>query len=142
MSTKIKELEAIRKTVTRYEDGITSGDVNLLRSAFHPQAMMYGCSGENVTIVGIDGLYDYVASQRPPVVTGESHRCFITKIDVADFAATAEVVQENCYGANYTNYFQLLKINGEWKIMSKAYNATVADQAVLQQSAVEKNMVA
>src|SRR5687767_13624660 len=124
MSTKIKELEAIRKTVKKYEDGITSGDVELLRSAFHPQAMMYGCAGDNVTVVEIEGLYSYVASQQPPAVTGEQHRCFIAKIDVADFAATAEVVQEHCYGANYTNYFQLLKIDGDWKIMSKAYNAT------------------
>jgi len=129
MSTTINELEAIRKIVDKYGEGITTGNVELLRSAFHPKAMMYGCSGDNATIVEIQGLYDYVASQEAPATTGEQHRCLITKIDVAGNAANVEVIQENCYGVNYTNYFQLLKIEGQWLIMSKSYNATHVERS-------------
>jgi hypothetical protein len=32
------------------------------------------------------------------------------------------MVEESAYGNNYTDYFQLLKIEGEWVIVSKAYN--------------------
>ena len=62
MSTSINEIEAIRKTVNKYGDGITNGDIELLRSAFHPKAMMYGCSGDDVSVIEIEGLYAYVAS--------------------------------------------------------------------------------
>lgn len=132
MTTSIAELEAIRKTVNKYGDGITKGDIELLRSAFHPKAMMYGCSGDSVTIVEIEGLYAYVASQEAPTTTGEQHRCFISKIDVSGNAATVEVAQENCYGVHYINYFQLLKIEGQWLIVSKAYDATPVKQPVLE----------
>jgi hypothetical protein len=33
------------------------------RFAFHPKAMMYSCSGGDVTIMEIEGLYAYVSSQ-------------------------------------------------------------------------------
>lgn len=130
MNASIAEFEAIRRTVNKYGDGITNGDVALLRSAFHPQAMMYGASGDSATIMEIEGLFGYVASQEAPATTGEQHRCTISKIDVAGHAASVEVMQENCYGVNYVNYFQLLKMDGQWLIVSKVYDAVHTQQPV------------
>ena len=141
MNTPLSELEAICKTVNKYGDGITKGDIELLRSAFHPKAMMYGCSGDSVTIVEIEGLYAYVASQESPATTGEQHRCLVTKIDVAGNVASVEVVQENCYGVNYTNYFQLLKIEGQWLFVSKAYNVDDKKNEEIAKNKAEKEMV-
>lgn len=120
----ISDFQSITETVSKYGDGITTGNIDLLRSAFHPRAMMYGCSGNDITIVEIEGLFDYVAAQTAPAISGEQHRCFIRSVDVADNCASVEVLQENCYGVNYTNYFQLLKIDGQWLIVSKAYDVT------------------
>lgn len=136
MNTSIAEFEAVRKTVNKYGEGITNGDIGLLRSAFHPKAMMYGCNGDSVMMVEIEGLFAYVAAQEAPVTTGEQHRCTITKIDIAGQAASAEVVQENCYGVDYVNYFQLLKMEGQWLIVSKAYDAVKVKQP-LQTAEVE-----
>jgi hypothetical protein len=126
---KISQLDSIIDTVNKYGTGITNGDVDLLRSAFHPKAMMYGCNGDNVTIVEIEGLFAYVASQQPPVVTGEQHRCIIKNIDVSGKCANAEVLQENCYGMNYINFFQLLQIDDRWLIVSKAYDVVQQESA-------------
>jgi hypothetical protein len=136
MSTSIAEFEAVRKTVNKYGEGITNGDIALLRSAFHPKAMMYGCSSDSVMMVEIEGLFSYVAAQEAPATTGEQHRCTITKIDITGQAASVEVVQENCYGVDYVNYFQLLKIEGQWLIVSKAYDAVKIKQP-LQTAEVE-----
>jgi hypothetical protein len=138
MHTKINELESIRKTVNKYGEGITNGDLALLRSAFHPKAMMYGINGNDLAAVEIEGLYAYVASQEAPAITGEQHRCVITNVDVDGLAASVEVLQENCYGVNYINYFQLLKIDGEWLIVSKAYDAIPA--SVNKESLVTETM--
>jgi hypothetical protein len=128
MSTPISEFEAVRRTVDKYGEGTTKGDLSLLRSAFHPNAMMYGCSGASVTMVEIEGLFSYVAAQEAPAATGEQHRCSITKIDIAGKAASVEVAQENCYGVDYVNYFQLLKMEGQWLIVSKAHDAVKIKQ--------------
>ncbi|MFN2438322.1 MAG: nuclear transport factor 2 family protein, partial [Chitinophagaceae bacterium] len=125
MNTRNLELEAIRKTINLYIDGVRDGNNDLLRQAFHPKAMMYGASGDNITLVEIEGLYQYVAANEAPSKRDEPHQCFITAIDYAGNAASVELVEESSHGVNYTNYFHLLKIDGKWVIVCKTYDAVV-----------------
>ncbi len=62
-----------------------------------------------------------MASNESPEKRGEPHQCFITAKDYA--AAFVEMTEESSHGFDYTNYFQLLKIDGDWVIVSKSYNA-------------------
>lgn len=140
MNKSIAEFDAIRKTVDKYGEGISKGDIALLRSAFHPKAMMYGCHGESITMVEIEGLFSYVSAQESPLTTGEKHRCQITKMDLQGQVASVEVLQENCFGVHYVNYFQLLKIEGQWLIVSKAYDAVMTKESV-QVTAQESKQV-
>jgi hypothetical protein len=126
MNERNAELASIRDAVTLYTEGVHSGDITMLKKAFHPRAMMYGASAKNVTVVEIQGLYDYIAANDPPTKTGEPHQCFISAIHYAGNAAMVEVVEESLYGNDYTNYLQLLKIDGKWVIVSKLYNATAS----------------
>lgn len=124
MNQRNAELEAICKIANLYVEGIHTGNIEILRSAFHPKAMMYGCSGDTVAIAEIEGLYAYVSANESPSKTGEPHKCFISDVHYAGNAALVEMVQESAFGNDYTNYFQLLKIEGNWIIVSKSYNAT------------------
>lgn len=124
MNQKNAELQAITDTINLYVYGLHTGDIDTLKKAFHPKAMMYGISEKAVTIVEIEGLYGFVAANNPPSKTGEPHQCFITSIQQAGNAAAVEMVEESAYGSDYTNFFQLLKIDGTWVIVSKAYNTS------------------
>ena len=124
MNERNAELQAIADTINLYVDGLHTGNIETLRKAFHPKAMMYGISPKAVTIVEIEGLYGFVSANEPPSKTGEPHQCFITSIQYAGKAASVEMIEESGYGSDYTNYFQLLKIDGKWVIVSKSYNAT------------------
>ena len=125
MNERNAELQAITAAINLYVDGLHTGDIETLRKAFHPKAMMYGISSKAVTIVEIEGLYSFVSSNNPPAKTGEPHQCFITNIQHAGNAASVEMVEDAAYGSDYTNYFHLLKIDGKWQIVSKTYNTTV-----------------
>ena len=118
------ELQSIKATVDLYIDGLQTGNVEMLRTAFHPKAMMYGANAKAITVVEIESLYGFVASNDPPSKTGEPRQCFITAINYAGNAASVEMVEESAYGNDYTNYFHLLKIDGRWLIVSKTYNTT------------------
>jgi hypothetical protein len=37
------------------------------------------------------------------------------------------MVETSAHGSDYTNFFQLLKIDGKWLIVSKAFNATASN---------------
>lgn len=123
MNERNSELQSIKDVVTLYIAGVHNGDVEMLKKAFHQKAMMYGASPDNVTIVEIQGLYDFVSANTPLSKTGEPHQCFITSIQHAGNAASVEMIEESAYGNDYTNYFQLLKIDGKWLIVSKTYNS-------------------
>lgn len=111
-------MEAIRKVAMLYYEGLQTGNIELLKKAFHPKAMMYGPG----MIVEIQGLFDYVAANPSPAKTGENHQCFITKIDCVGNAASVEMLQHSYLGVSYINYFQLLKLDGNWIIVSKSFD--------------------
>lgn len=123
MNEKNAELKAITDTLNLYVEGLHKGDIETLKKAFHPKAMMYGVSGgSNILITEIEGLYAFVSANNPPWKSGEPHQCFVTDIHYAGEAASAEMVEEAAFGNDYTNYFQLLKIEGRWQIVSKTFN--------------------
>ena len=124
MNPRNVELRAISQVINKYAEGCQSGNVALLREAFHPQAMMYGSSGDQTIVVPIEGLYAFVETNEPPAKTGEPHQCFISSIQYNGNAANVEMIQESGFGHDYTNYFQLIKAEGQWLIVSKTYNAT------------------
>ena len=118
MTPSISELEAINKAASLYFEGLQNGDIEILKKAFHNQAMMYGPG----MIVPIQGLFDYVKASPAPHNSGEPHKCFITKIDCLGNAASVEMIQQSYQGINYINYFQLLKLEGNWMIVSKSFD--------------------
>ena len=46
----------------------------------------------------------------------------IASIDLAKSVATVRLELTNLNGAQYTDMFTLLKVDGEWKIMSKVFH--------------------
>lgn len=124
MSSTTQDTRSIEAAVQLYIDGIHQGDTGLLKKAFHPQAMMYGTSGENVTVTPIEGLYAFVEANVPPARSGDLHQCAIVSTRVSGNTASVEMTEDQTYGHNYVNYFHLLKIDGVWKIVSKSYHAT------------------
>lgn len=124
MNERNKELQSIKDAITLYTEGVHKGDIEMLKRAFHPRAMMYGASGSNVTMVEIQGLYDYIAAHEAPSRTGEPHQCFISSVQFDGNAAMVEVIEESLFGNDYTNYLQLLKIEEQWVIICKSYNAS------------------
>jgi hypothetical protein len=124
MNPRNAELSAITQVINKYAEGCQTGDIALLREAFHPQAMMYGSSGEQTIVAPIEGLYAFVEANEPPAKTGEPHQCFISSIQYNGNAASVEMIQESGFGHDYTNYFQLVRVDGQWVIVSKTYNAS------------------
>jgi len=126
MSASISELESIRKVVDLYIDGVKNGKLESLKQAFHPQASMFGYKGADLFVTPIAGLYEYVGGTTPPFKDGSvgaKYACTITSISVSGHAATVEMVMEPYHAHDFVDYFQLLKVDGRWWIVSKLFDA-------------------
>ncbi len=112
------EHAAIRKTVRHYLDGARSGRGDDMRPAFHNEATICGFDGDELFVSPIEALFTWNDRNGP----ADSLESRITSIDVAETAATVRLELENWTGTRFTDFFTLLKIDGEWKIMNKVFH--------------------
>ena len=112
--------EAVRKPIEEYLKGHATGDAAHMRNAFLPTAHIEGIRGGKFSSWTLD---EYCAGFRgTPAADESTRRRTIDVVDVSGTAATARATL--VHGATtFTDYFVLLKVDGEWKIANKVYSA-------------------
>jgi len=114
----LSEYDSITRIVQIYVDGGKSGSSDDMRPAFHSGASMFGYVGPELMAVPIQGLFDWVDQNGP--ATELQHR--IASIDIVESVATVRLELDNWTGHRFTDFFTLLKVEGEWKIMNKVFH--------------------
>ena len=118
MPTDVRQHDAIAKTVQHYIDGARSGKGDEMKPAFHNDATIYGYAGADLFGGPIQQLFDW-SDQSGPAAELQVR---IARIDVAETVATVRLELTNLNGARYTDMFTLLKVDGDWKIISKVFH--------------------
>ena len=116
--TGLSEYDAIAKTVQIYIDGGKSGKGADMKAAFHPEATIFGYVGTELFAGPIQHLYDW-NDQNGPATKLQGR---ITHIDLAGTVATVRLELDNWTGHRFTDFFKLLKVDGQWKIMNKVFH--------------------
>ncbi len=116
--TEVSEHDAIAKTIQHYIDGAKSGKGDDMKPAFHKDATIFGYAGADLFAGPIQQLFDWNDVNGPAAEL----QARIASIDVVDTVATVRLELNNLGGYRYTDLFTLLKVDGEWKIMSKVFH--------------------
>ncbi len=110
---------AVRAAVTHYLQGHATGDGAHFELVFHPESSLYWIRGGELNrrpsaefIAGASGS---------PADDEAKRKRRIVMVDVTGTAAVAKV-ELDYPGAMITDYFTLLKIDGDWKIMNKIFH--------------------
>jgi hypothetical protein len=118
MNSTIRDLEQINEKIDGYVRGCQTGDEAHLKQAFHPDARMFGALGpERHDVAIFDGLSSAVAEQ-----PGGSFTARVAAVDVAGDAACVKLVESGFWGQDFTDYFLLSRVGGEWQIVAKAFD--------------------
>ena len=124
MSKILEDLNAIREVIQLYIDG-SNGDMEKLNQAFHPDARMFGRIGDNP--YGSGPISDFISwVGENPGNAGPNYEAIIRSIDVVGDAGVAVLAETDYLGHDFTDYFSLARIDGEWKITNKTYAETGA----------------
>ncbi|WP_373754373.1 nuclear transport factor 2 family protein [Neisseria weixii] len=117
------EYKAIEHVLlNQYSEGGKQAKSDIMRPAFHEAAAMYsvaengGLAGGNVA----ESLFPTIDKHFRP---SENPTVAIAYIDIAGTAASARVDTDNLSGYGFTDYFNLLKVNGKWTIVNKIFHA-------------------
>lgn len=114
------EKDAVRVPLENYLKGHATGDGEFMRKAFHTEGnLIFIREGKFST----RSFADYIAGfTGKPAADEAARKRSIESIDVAGNAASAKIVLD--YPATrFVDYMSLLKINGEWKIVTKIFYA-------------------
>jgi hypothetical protein len=113
---------AVQSTIESYLRGHATGDPAHMRRAFLPTAHIEGVREGVFTSWTLDEYCDLFPGA--PAADEGSRRRHIDMIEVTGTAAIAKATL--LHGAvTFTDYFVLLKVDGEWKIANKVYHGEV-----------------
>ncbi len=117
-ATAASEQTAIEQVLHKYISGGISGRSDDMKSAFHEGATIFGYLGPDFIGAPIQGLFEWVDQNSP--ATGLQST--IASIDIGETVATARLELNDWGGHRFTDMFTLLKVDGEWKIISKVFH--------------------
>ena len=122
------EHRAIAKLLEDYFRGLYTGDVALLRSVFHPQAALFAQLDGKPYYKSLADYLDGVARRQSPHRLRERFRMKLLGLDVVHDLAFAGV-HVPALGRDYYNHLSLLRLDGRWCIVSKAFAEPLPDTA-------------
>ncbi|MCC7642705.1 MULTISPECIES: nuclear transport factor 2 family protein [unclassified Janthinobacterium] len=119
-TTYVQDYQAIVAVLNQYNAGGAQADSGIMRPAFSSEATMFGVDGEDKLTGGpIEGLFEIIDSAFRP---SPQAKAAIARIDIVGTAASARVDTDDISGFRFTDFFNLLKVQGEWTIVSKIYH--------------------
>ncbi len=117
-----QEIEKIKATVSSYVSACRKADTALLESVFAPNALMVGYMQGELLFGSIQPFVDAVAANPSPDAAGTSYQTTISDIRCAGDVGQATLIETGYMSLNFTNYFQLLKLDGKWQITTKSFH--------------------
>ncbi len=111
--------EEVRAAVQKYVDGCVAADAEMVRDAFDENAIMWGYLGpEYSTMSGASFATEVVGTAEP---SGPEYSFDIHSISVQGEVATAVLDEKGFLGADFRNFFGLIRRDGVWRITSKVF---------------------
>lgn len=115
----VQDYEDVLAAMEGYVQGLKTGNVAELKKTFHQDAIMYGYLGDDLSQGSIDNLYTYVEKfgAAPNIKTN------LTVLHKTPTTAIVRIEMEHdAADEDFTDYHSLIKINGEWKVVSKLFH--------------------
>jgi len=122
--TYVEDYNAIVAVLNQYNEGGKHAKSSLMKSAFSEQATLFGVDDEGHLTGGpIQCLFDIIDNAFRPSPQAKGA---IVNVDIVGTAASARIDTNDISGFCFTDFFNLLKVDGKWTIINKIYHTHVA----------------
>lgn len=119
MRASIEEYKAVEAAAMKFVRSVAEGDSRHARELFTDEAVLFGYLDGKLEHGSIEQFYRNVDS----VAAGDRFKARIDVVAVEETLAVVRVLEEGWGGRiDFTDYLLLLKIDGEWRCVAKAYN--------------------
>lgn len=119
MRASIEEYKAVETAAMKFVKSVAEGNSSYAKELFINEAVLFGFLDGKLEHGSIEQFYNNVDS----VGADKDFKARIDVVDVEETLAVVRVLEEKWGGRiDFTDYLLLMKINGEWKCVAKAYN--------------------
>ena len=119
MRSEINEYAAVEKAAEKFVKSVAEGNSEYARELFVDEAVLFGYLDGDLEHGSIEQFYDNVDS----VAAGDAFNGRIDVLLLEETLAVVRVLEESWGGRiDFTDVLLMLKIDGEWKAVAKAYN--------------------
>lgn len=119
MRDRLAEYDAVQKAAEKFVRSVAEGSSRHARELFIDEAVLFGYLDGRLEHGSIEQFYNNVDS-----VGGDANfRARIDVVDVEESVAVVRVLEEGWGGRiDFTDFLLMMKIDGQWKCVAKAYN--------------------
>lgn len=119
MRDQIKEYQAVEAAAMKFVKSVAEGNSAYAKELFTDEAVLFGYLDGKLEHGSIEQFYHNVDT----VDGGKDFKAHIDVVAVEETLAVVRVLEEGWGGRiDFTDYLLLLKMDGEWKCVAKAYN--------------------
>ena len=119
MRSEIKEYAAVQEAAEKFVKSVAEGNSEYAKTLFTDDAVLFGILDGVLEHGSIEQFYQNVDT----VGAGDNFKARIDVLAVEETVAVVRVLEEGWGGRiDFTDFLLLLKLNGEWKCVAKAYN--------------------
>ena len=125
MKSDLNELE---HAVQVYFDGLYEGDTGKLGEAFHPVSHLYSVAGDGKAAdTPRADWFKMVEGRKSAKANGSERRDRIVSIDFSGPGTAFAKVECQIPPRYFTDYLTLLKTDGRWQVIAKAFHTVLKD---------------
>lgn len=119
MRASISEYKAVEEAAMKFVKSVAEGNSRYAKELFTDEAVLFGFLDGKLEHGSIEQFYHNVDT----VGGGTDFKARIDIVSIEETVAVVRVLEENWGGRiDFTDYLLLLKIDGVWKCVAKAYN--------------------
>ncbi len=119
MRSEIAEYKAVEEAAQKFVRSVAEGNSKYARELFTDEAALFGYLDGKLEHGSIEQFYHNVDT----VSGGENFKARVDVLLLEETLAVVRVLEEGWGGRiDFTDVLLLLKMNGEWKCVAKAYN--------------------
>ena len=119
MRASISEYKAVEEAAMKFVKSVAEGNSRYAKELFTDEAVLFGFLDGKLEHGSIEQFYHNVDT----VGAGTDFKARIDIVSIEETVGVVRVLEENWGGRiDFTDYLLLLKIDGVWKCVAKAYN--------------------
>lgn len=119
MRASIEEYKAVEEAAMKFVKSVAEGKSSYAKELFIDEAVLFGYLDGKLEHGSIEQFYENVDT----LGADKGFKARVDVIDIEETLAVVRVLEENWGGRiDFTDYLLLMKMDGQWRCVAKAYN--------------------